>query len=415
MIAIAAAVVVALLLTSAVLTAVHDAVFQIGRSRVRTLIEEGFDGAETLNRLRGNKQNVQASVRLVTQALNLSALAVIALTDVSTWGMLGPVPSILIGMVIVVLVADLIPHMIAARRPVRLALSASPMLLVVERVARPLTMPVNKLEDRLGANDDAITDEHRELREIQEIGEEEGLLEAGENRLVERAFRLDELTAWDVMVPRVDIFAWSEALTLAEVIDELEEVPHSRVPVYRESVDDITGIVYVREAYARYAKGERDVPLAQLAHPPFFVPGSSSCAQLLQDFQARRIHMGIVADEFGGIDGLVTLEDVLEELVGEIRDETDVEEEEITVISDRVVECEAGVDLRDLDEALDVNLPQGEHRSLNGFILDELGHVPRLGEHFETEAVRIEVLDASDTQVLRARVTKLDIADVDGG
>ena len=233
MMAIAAAVVVALLLTSAVLTAVHDAVFQIGRSRVRTLIEEGFDGAETLNRLRGNKQNVQASVRVVTQALNLSALAVIALTDVSTWGMLGPVLSILIGMVIVVLVADLIPHMIAARRPVRLALSASPMLLVVERVARPLTMPVNKLEDRLGANDDAITDEHRELREIQEIGEEEGLLEAGENRLVERAFRLDELAAWDVMVPRVDIFAWSEALTLAEVIDELEEVPHSRVPVYR--------------------------------------------------------------------------------------------------------------------------------------------------------------------------------------
>jgi len=404
---IAATVVVVMLLTSAVLTAVHDAAFQIGTSRVRTLMEEGFDGARTLTRVREKKHSVRASIRVVTQALDLSALSVIALTQVSTWGLLGPVASLIIGMFIVVIFADLIPHLIAARSPVRLALSLSPMLLIVERVARPLTAPVEKLEDRIGGNHDAITDEHRELLEIQEIGEEEGVLEEGESRLVERAFRLDELTAWDIMVPRVDIFAWSENLTLAEVIEELEEVPHSRVPVYRGSVDDVTGIVYVREAYARFAKGDRDVKLAELARAPFFVPGSSSCSKLLQDFQARRIHMGIVADEFGGIDGLVTLEDVLEELVGEIRDETDVEEEDIVSISDGVVECDAGVDLRDLDEALDVALPHGEHRSLNGFILDELGHVPAPGELLETAGVRIEVLEASETQVLRARVTKL--------
>jgi magnesium and cobalt exporter, CNNM family len=411
---IAAVAVAVMLLTSALLTAVYDAAFQIGTSRVRTLLEERFDGARALARVRDRKHAVRASVRVVTQALDLGSLSIIALTSVSTWGTLGPVPSTLIGIVIVVLFADLIPHLIAARRPVRLALSAAPMLLVVERIARPLTAPVERLEEKLGGAHEAITDEHRELREIQEIGEEEGVLGEGENRLVERAFRLDELTAWDIMVPRVDIFAWSDDLTLAEVIEELEEVPHSRVPVYRESVDDITGIVYVREAYARFAKGDRDVRLSELARPPFFVPGSSSCAKLLQDFQARRIHMGIVADEFGGIDGLVTLEDVLEELVGEIRDETDVEEEEIVSISEGVVECDAGVDVRDLDEALDVTIPQGEHRSLNGFILDELGHVPDPGQTLEAAGVRIEVLEASDTQVLRARVTKVEAGASDG-
>ena len=125
--------------------------------------------------------------------------------------------------------------------------------------------------------------------------------------------------------------------------------------------------------------------------------------------------MGIVADEFGGIDGLVTLEDVLEELVGEIRDETDVEEEEIVSISEGIVECDAGVDVRDLDEALDVALPHGEHRSLNGFILDELGHVPDPGEILDVAGVRIDILEASETQVLRARVTKLDGGRSPGG
>jgi CBS domain containing-hemolysin-like protein len=406
MMGLAAAVVVLLLLTSAVLTAIHDAAFQIASSHVRTLQEEGFSGASSLARARDRKHSVQASVRVVTQAFNLGALSLIALTHVSTWGRGGAIASTLIGAVIVLVVADLIPHLIAARRPVRLALSGASVLLTVERLARPLTAPVERLEEAIGGNHEELTDQHRELREIQEIGEEAGVLEEGENRLVERAFRLDETMAWDVMVPRVDIFAWSEDRTLAEVVGELAGVPHSRVPVYRNSVDDVTGILYVREAYAAYAEGARDVRLGELAREPFFVPGSLALTQLLHDFQSRRIHMGIVADEFGGTDGLVTLEDVLEELVGEIRDETDQEEDEIVRISDEVVECDAGVDLRALAEQLDVPLENTEHRSLNGLILDELGHVPEPGHVLELPGVRIDVLEASETQVLRARLTR---------
>jgi putative hemolysin len=113
-----------------------------------------------------------------------------------------------------------------------------------------------------------------------------------------------------------------------------------------------------------------------------------------------------VADEFGGTDGLVTLEDILEELVGEIHDETDLDEEEIKRINNDVLECDAGVDLRDLDEALGIVLPQGEHRSLNGFLLEELGHVPVAGEYLITSVARIDILQSSDTQVLRALVTR---------
>lgn len=406
MMGMAAAAVAALLLASAVLTAIHDAVFRISASHVRTLGDEGFDGAEALGLVRERSPSVRASVRVVTQALDLTALGVIAVTQVSTWGRLGPVPSIVIGGFVVLIVADLIPHLIAARRPVRFALSTAPILLAVERLARPLTAPVERLEDKIGGGD-AATEEQRDLREIQEIGQAEGVLEERENQLVERAFRLDEIAAWDVMVPRVDIFAWPEDRTLADIIGEIPDVPYSRVPVYDGSVDDITGIVYVREAYARYAKGDREVRLKELARPPFFVPGSASCAHLLREFQVKRIHMGFVADEFGGVDGLVTLEDVLEELVGEIHDETDIEEVEISRVGEDSAICLAAVDLRDLESALDVTFPDSEHRSLNGFILEEFGHVPTRGETFEVDGIRIEVLTASDTQVVRARVSKI--------
>ena len=411
MMGIAAATVVLLLAVSALLTAASEAAFQIASSHLRTLREEGFEGSEALAAVRDNKSAVRLSVRLLTMVFDLSSLGVIALTGVSTWGRASPLVSTIIGVILVLLVADLIPHILAARRPVRLALSSAPMLLRVARMTRPFTAPVTRLEDRLGGNDEPLTTERRELLELQEIGEEEGVLEESENRLVERAFRLDELTAWDVMVPRVDIFAWQEELTLQDIVGELAAVPYSRVPVYSESVDDVTGIVYVREAYERFARGDREVALGELARDPFFVPGSLSLTQLLQDFQARRIHLGIVADEFGGTDGLVTLEDILEELVGEIRDETDLEEEEIVRISDGVVECDAGVDVRDLDDALDVALPRVEHRSLNGFILEELGHVPPAGESFERAGVRIEILEATETQVLRAQLTKLAVGD----
>ena len=404
---VAAAAVVLLLILSALLTAAHDAAFQINQSNVRTLEDEGFDGSGALAQVRDDEERVRLSVRLVTQVANLSALGIIALSGVSTWGAAGAVANTAIGGVVVLLVAGLLPHAIAARPSVRLALSSAPALLRVARWTGALTAPVSRFGGRLAGDDVSLTTEHRELREIQVIGEEEGLLEESENRLVERAFRLDELTAWDVMVPRVDIFAWKQELTLAEIVEGLSEVPYSRVPVYRESVDDVTGIVYVREVYARFARGDRDASLSELAREPFFVPGSLSLTQLLHDFQLRRIHMGIVADEFGGTDGLVTLEDILEELVGEIHDETDVAEEEIVRISDTVVECDAGVDMRDLDEELDIALPKVEHRSLNGFILDELGHVPGVGESLEKAGVQIEILEASETQVLRARLTKL--------
>jgi CBS domain containing-hemolysin-like protein len=312
----------------------------------------------------------------------------------------------------VLLLGESLPRAVAARKPIRIALTVAPWILALERILGPPLAPFIRLESLLAraGGDQGSTQEEREVREITSLGQREGVVGTEEHELVERAFRIDELTAWDVMTPRVAIFAWPDTLALEEIIGDLENVPYSRVPVYGESVDDVTGILHVREVYQNYILGRGKKTLRSLSREPFFVPGSLSLTRLLKDFQTRRIHLGIVADEFGGTDGLVTLEDVLEELVGEIVDETDLPEEPMVRISRNEVMADGTLDLREINYAFNVSLPQLENRSLNGFIIEELGYVPEKGETLERHGVRIDVMEATETQVLRARVRKLSSA-----
>jgi len=402
-------VVLLLVVTSALLSAAETAVYSVHASRLGTLLEEGFEGAEALSGLRANSSVLQTSIHLLITLLNLCAVGLAV--GLGAWfaGVRGSLVAFIAMAVVSVVFAEIVPRAFAARRPVHLALASAPTLERVEAIMSVLLGPLLRLEDVLAGSPPEDPDRlsEREVREIARLGREEGVVGIDEHLLVERAFRLDETTAWSVMTPRVDMFAWSDQLTLEDIIEELGTVPYSRVPVHGDSVDDVTGILYVREAYQTWAEGRRDVKLKALSREPFFVPGSLSLAQLLRDFQARRIHMGIVADEFGGTDGLVTLEDVLEELVGEIQDETDLDDEPLMRIGRDELVAEGAVDLREINHTFNVALPSGENRSLNGFILDELGEVPERGEVFERSSVSIEILEASETQVVRARLRRM--------
>ncbi len=406
-----------ILLCSATLSATESAAYSLSASRVRTLVEEGFRGADRLNQVRQEAPSIRAAVFVVNAVLTFSSVGLLVGGAVQRWGSLALPVAAPAAAVAVLLISQGVPRLIAARQSIRLALMSAPFLLRLERWVRPLMAPFTRLEEivrRRNGHDDATADQ-RELRELTELGRREGVVEEEEHELVERAFRMDELSAWDIMTPRVDVFAWRDSLTLEEIISQLQSVPFSRVPVYGDSIDDITGILYVREAYDAYVRGHPKLPLHQLSRDPFFVPGSLSLPHLLRDFQVRRIHMGVVADEFGGTDGLVTLEDVIEELVGEIEDETDIAEESIHRISRNELEVEGGVELREVNYAFNVSLPHLDHRSLNGFILEEFGRVPDEGERIELPGLEIKVLDATDTQVVRARLTRTHPATAEDG
>ena len=349
---------VLLLLVAAGLTATLSAVLKISDSRARILAEEGFAGAAALADLRTGEAGTSAlGVLRAICSLGAAAAGVTAATVI--WGPQGMWIGGPVVVLCVLLAGEVGPRALSGRRPVRVALAAAPFLHATSRVAGSILFPffaLGRLLGRVSGRSGASADE-LQVREALEIGAGAGIVEADESRLIERAFRLDELNAWDAMTPRVDILAWQDSRLLGEVLPELERVPHSRVPVYGESIDDVTGILHVRDAYRAYVAGQRDTPLRELAREPMFVPVSLSLAKLLAQFRGRHMHMGIVADEFGGTDGLITLEDVLEELVGEIVDETDIDVAPVTRVAPGEILASGAADIREINERFRFRTP----------------------------------------------------------
>jgi len=396
------------ILLSAVFSAAELAVFLPGEGRVRSLADQKISGAAALVQLRSKPERTLVLLRLADALSDVSAGALAAYIAFQQWQLLGLALAIGAVALLVVYFGELIPLGVAANHGLRIALAIAPTLLLLTRVLSPLLILLSRLSRVRPERRDALAAiTESEIRQLTALGHTEGGIEEHERELIERAFRLDDTKTWEVMIPRVDIFAWQDSKRLAEIVPELGTVRYSRVPVYGESIDDITGVLYLRDVYQALIGGQRDVMLSELAREPLVVPGSLPLSRLLRDFQNRRIHLAVVVDEYGGTDGLVTLEDVLEELVGEIVDETDVDEDALTRVSRSEILAWGDADLREINHFFNTTLPQLEHRSLNGYLLEELGRVPQPGEHIEREGILIEVMEASETQVTRARLRRL--------
>jgi len=398
-----------LVLLSGFFSGSEIALFSLTEARVRTLAEERRRGSAALTSLKANPEKLLTTILVGNNIVNIGAAAIATALALDTFGSQGVAYATGVMTLVVLVFGEITPKSFAAAHSAEVSLAVAPILLFLSRALFPVVVPFEALTRWLvqrsrRAGVPTVTE--GEIREMTAIGLREGAIEEHERQLIERVFRLDRTRAWDVMTPRVEIFAWPADRTLGEIAAELPAVRFSRVPVYEDTVDDITGVLYTRDAFAALIAGQRDLPLGEIAREPFYIPGSLPATQLLSAFQSRRIHLGIVIDEYGGTDGLVTLEDILEELVGEIVDETDVVRQPIVRISRSEILVEGGADLREVNHFFNTSFPQLEHRSINGYVLEELGRVPKPGEEIEREGLIIRVEEATETQVVRARVLR---------
>lgn len=313
------------------------------------------------------------------------------------------------------MVAVLLPWITARLVGERYLYHAWPLIAFLMTVCRP-ALRMAGVTDRLAhrmvgrqtPGDDDGSSLTEEIRSVIDEGQREGILESEARSMIHRVIELQEEDTASVMTPRTDMFHISVNSTLDQAREQLLEAGHSRVPVVGETTDDIVGILYAKDLlrYIHEGANGQQATLKEIVRKPFYVPETTGIDHLLESMRKRHVHVAIVVDEYGGVAGLVTMEDILEEIVGEIVDEYDDDEEDgVRVISPGVTEVEARVHIDDLNERFQYDLPEdSDYDTLGGFVFTRLGHVPRMGENFIWKQLRFSVLQASDRKVERLRI-----------
>ncbi len=243
-----------------------------------------------------------------------------------------------------------------------------------------------------------------DLQTLMEEGEQEGVLDPGEHEMIDGVLELTDTRVREIMVPRTDMRALPLETPLDQVVAFVVAEEHSRVPVYRGDLDHVVGILFAKDLLRHWGKKAGEVALADLLRPAYIIPEAKAVSDLLAEFRARRVHMAIVVDEFGGTAGLVTIEDVLEEIVGEIRDEYDTDEPAPVVrLPDGSRLFDARARLPQVEEEMGVELPAGDYETLGGFVTLRLGRVPTAGEQVSEGGILFTVEEADARRVTRIR------------
>ena len=297
-----------------------------------------------------------------------------------------------------------------------------PVLRVIEFVLAPLIVSAHRLDrisHRVAGRPDPVAGDAaaltEEIRSVVDEGQREGLIEAEAGTMIQRVIELQDEDIGAVMTPRTDMLTLRADATIEDARRKFIEVGHSRIPIVGENVDDIVGILYAKDLLTHLdGNGARDMAVREIVREPFYVPITTGVDTVLETMKRERVHMAVVVDEYGGVAGLVTLEDVLEEIVGDIVDEYDpAEEEGILRISSDTFEAEGWVHLDDLNEEFRLDLPEDEDfDTLGGFVANELARVPEVGEQFTWRNLRLTITAADRRKVNVVRVEILEPAAV---
>jgi putative hemolysin len=376
-------------LVAASASATETAMTSVGRLRVRHLAEEGSHAAAVLERLQRDPNRFLSTVLVVnTVALILASFATTLLglrflpPGLGFWGDL--VVSLALS-VFLLIFAEVTPKTLAIRNAERLALLTAGPVDALARVLRPvlwfITLVSRAITGGRAARAPYVTEE--ELMTLLHVSEEQGVIEEEEREMIHGIIQIGDKSVREVMVPRTDIQAIPRDASLDEVIQVYRRYRHTRMPVYEGDLDHIVGLVHIKDLVLPLAQGTADFDLGRVMRPIRYTPESKKVDELLHVMQTEKVHMMVVMDEYGGTAGLVTLEDLLEEIVGEIRDEYDVEEEPVQILSDREALVDARYPMAELNQRLELGVETGEdYDSVGGFVYATLGEVPEAGDGF---------------------------------
>ncbi len=406
------------LLASGFFSASETAITSMTKLRIKRMIDDDGDKALILEKITHKWDNILITLLICNNVANIAAAStatVLATRLLSEHMRMDQIAAIATGVMtlIILIFGEIIPKTLAKRYAEEMSLAVIGFLDRLSKILFPFihffklisVSIMNLMGARVDDMQHMLTEQ--EIVAIVEAGEREGVIEEEERDMIRSVIEFGDTHVHEVMIPRVDMITMDATLTLKEALDQIHEgVTFSRIPVIMDSADNVVGVMYAKDLmkYVTDLYFEK-ICVMDICRKPFFVPETSKLDDVLQLFKRDRVHMGIVVDEYGGTAGLVTIEDLLEEIVGDIMDEHDGEEILIRRINDRVALVDAKTNLSELNESLNIDLPEeGNYDSLGGFLIYVAEGMPRRGASIRYEHVEFQILEVDEKRIYKVKV-----------
>lgn len=394
------------ILLSAYFSATETAFSSLNRIRIKNMAEKGNKRACLVLKLSENYDSLLSTILIGNNIVNIASASLATVLFVKLLGdEVGPSISTAVTTIVVLIFGEVSPKSIAKESPEKFAMFSAPFLNMLMVVLTPFNFLFRQWKKLLSkmiksTDESGITEE--ELLSIVEEAKQDGGIDEQENMLIRSALEFTEQEAVDILTPRIDITAVSLETTKEEIAAVFSDTAYSRLPIYEDTIDHIVGIIYQKDFYNYVYHAEKEI--SEIIRPALFVPKNKKIGILLRELQQKKIHIAVVLDEYGGTVGIITLEDILEELVGEIWDEYDEVSSEIKKKSETEYIVLGSANIDKVFEALGIEVTEEEIRSgiVNGWIMNELGRIPEKEDVFEYKGYRVTVLEMNEKRVEKA-------------
>ena len=396
----------------------ETALTAVNRMKVRKMYEDKLFGSKALYILRENPSKMLATLLIGNNLVNLAAASIATVMFIDFFAKrlifnegVAITVATLVTTLILLIFGEIVPKTTAIKHadkfslvmaPAVLALSViiTPVLILLDWICRPA---LKLLGSDVKTNTPLVTED--ELKMMLSVGEEEGIIDTSENKMIHSIFEFSDTVAKEVMVPKPDMFCMNANMQVSEALENIFEDGHSRVPVYDGSPDNIVGIVMTKDLITIRGRESTSV-LKDIMRAPLFVPETKKLDELMRLMQSSRSHIAIVVDEYGVVAGLVTLEDLLEEIVGEIEDEFDKEEKDLETLSDGSILVNARLSISDVNEKIGTRIPEGDYDTIGGFVLSLIGRLPFMGDSTKYEDLNITVEKIAKRRITRVKISR---------
>ncbi|MBN1560925.1 HlyC/CorC family transporter [candidate division KSB1 bacterium] len=405
-----------LLFLSAFFSGSEAAFFSINKLLSQKLQDENSSAGRRILALLKHPRRLLITILLCNTLVNVTAASVATILFLQIARVVGLSQGVAVllnvGVVtfLILILGEITPKVLAVKNPQQFAKLTALLLQFINYLFLPVSFILDKFMEFMTSLFGLREHEKERLLDVDEfqtlldIGEEQGALEEDEKEMLHSIFEFGATTVREIMIPRTDVVCVAKDITLSELVEVIKSKGHTRIPVYAETIDQIQGIINAKDLLSLTPQRDEKIDILELARPPIYVPESKKIDDLLRLFQKERQHLAIVVDEYGGTSGIVTLEDIIEEIVGEIRDEYDKETSLYRKIDDETFIVNAKMDIESLNELMNIRLPESdEYETVGGYILEQTGSLPKEGEaiRFEDYVLKMETVEKNRIVLVR--------------